>query len=159
MFRQPAWAVDSYSSGPPAAGTVKTKSTGVFHQRDGSPCTPLLRFIRKAAPQRGSGDSALGKGSEWPRMSALAYRHARMPLNLRALVNQPFQQMESQLLVHKVWVDLDFEFSSSPDITLTEGAIFRDIRMKAKSGEQDEAKEPMASYNTRGRQTVNDNKT
>ena len=39
MFRHPAWAVGSYSSGPPAANTVRTKSTGGFHQRHGSPCT------------------------------------------------------------------------------------------------------------------------
>ena len=39
MFRHPAWAVGSYSSGPPAAETVGTKSTGDFHQGDGPPCT------------------------------------------------------------------------------------------------------------------------
>ena len=38
MFRHPAWAVGSYSSGPTAAGTVGTKSTGGFHQADVSPC-------------------------------------------------------------------------------------------------------------------------
>ena len=38
MFRHPAWAVGSYSSGPPAAETARTKSTGGFHQQDGSPC-------------------------------------------------------------------------------------------------------------------------
>ena len=38
MFRHPAWAVGSYSSGPPAARTVGTKSTGRCYQRDGSPC-------------------------------------------------------------------------------------------------------------------------
>ena len=42
MFRHPASAVGSYSSGPPAAETVGTKSTGGFHQRDGSPCTSEL---------------------------------------------------------------------------------------------------------------------
>ena len=30
MFRHPAWAVGSYGSGPPTAGTVGTKSTGGF---------------------------------------------------------------------------------------------------------------------------------
>ena len=30
MLRHPAWAVSSYSSGPTAAGTVKTKSAEVF---------------------------------------------------------------------------------------------------------------------------------
>ena len=39
MFRHPAWAVGSYSGGPPAAGTVGTKSTGGFYRADGSPCT------------------------------------------------------------------------------------------------------------------------
>ena len=38
MFRHPAWAVGSYSSGPSAAGTVWTKSMGGFYQRDESPC-------------------------------------------------------------------------------------------------------------------------
>ena len=38
MFRHPAWAVGSYSSGPPAAGTVATKSTGGFYRSDVSPC-------------------------------------------------------------------------------------------------------------------------
>ena len=42
MFPHPAWAVGSYSSGPPAAKTVGTKSTGGFHQRHGSPCTLVL---------------------------------------------------------------------------------------------------------------------
>ena len=28
MFRHPAWAVGSYSSGPVAARTLRTKSTG-----------------------------------------------------------------------------------------------------------------------------------
>ena len=38
MFRHPAWAAGTYSSGPPAAKTVGTNSTGGFHQRDESPC-------------------------------------------------------------------------------------------------------------------------
>ena len=38
MFRHPAWAVGSYSSGPLAAGIVGTKSTGGFYRRDGSLC-------------------------------------------------------------------------------------------------------------------------
>ena len=46
MFRHPSWAVGSYSSGPPAANTIGTKSTGGFHQRHGSTCSwylyPLL---------------------------------------------------------------------------------------------------------------------
>ena len=57
MFRYPAWAVGSHSSGLPAAGTVGTKSTGGFYQADGSPCigfenldskiisTPLLKGL------------------------------------------------------------------------------------------------------------------
>ena len=31
IFRHPALAVGSYSSGPPAARTIRTKSTGSFH--------------------------------------------------------------------------------------------------------------------------------
>ena len=38
MFRLHDWAVGSYSSGPPTAGTVGTKSTGGFYRADGSPC-------------------------------------------------------------------------------------------------------------------------
>ena len=38
MFRHPAWAVGSYSSGPPAAKTVGTKSTGGCYRGDVSPC-------------------------------------------------------------------------------------------------------------------------
>ena len=38
MFRHPAWAEGSYSSGPAAAKTYGTKSTEGFHQRFGSPC-------------------------------------------------------------------------------------------------------------------------
>ena len=37
MFNHPAWAVGSYSSGPPAAGTAGTKWTGGFYQADVSP--------------------------------------------------------------------------------------------------------------------------
>ena len=44
MVRHPAWAVGSYSSGPPAAKTVGTKSTGGFHQRHGSPCRGQLQL-------------------------------------------------------------------------------------------------------------------
>ena len=38
MFCYPAWAVGSYSSGPSADGTVRTKSPGGFYQADVSPC-------------------------------------------------------------------------------------------------------------------------
>ena len=38
MFCHPASAVGSYSSGPPVARTVKTKSTGGFYHPDWSPC-------------------------------------------------------------------------------------------------------------------------
>ena len=38
MFRHPAWAVGSCSSGPPPARTVGSKSTGGFYHSDGSPC-------------------------------------------------------------------------------------------------------------------------
>ena len=39
MFRHPAWAVGSYSSGPAAASAVRTKSTGGFLYPEWSPCT------------------------------------------------------------------------------------------------------------------------
>ena len=39
MFRHPAWAVGSYSSGPATAGTVGTKSTGGCYRGDVLPCT------------------------------------------------------------------------------------------------------------------------
>ena len=42
MLSHPAWAVGSYSSGPHAAGTVGTKSTGSFYQADVPPCSYLL---------------------------------------------------------------------------------------------------------------------
>ena len=38
MFRHPAWAVDSFSSGPSAARVVGTKSTGGFANSSVSPC-------------------------------------------------------------------------------------------------------------------------
>ena len=38
MFRQPAWAVGSCSSGPLAARTVGTKSTGGCNRPEWSPC-------------------------------------------------------------------------------------------------------------------------
>ena len=41
MFHHPAWAVASYSSGPAAARTVGTKSTGGFSRPDGSPCNRM----------------------------------------------------------------------------------------------------------------------
>ena len=39
MFRHPAWAVGSCSSGPLAARTVGTKSTGGCNRPELSPCT------------------------------------------------------------------------------------------------------------------------
>ena len=39
MFRHPAWAVGSYSSGPLAAKTVGTKSTGGCYHQELSPCS------------------------------------------------------------------------------------------------------------------------
>ena len=39
MFRHPAWAVRSYSSGQPSAGTVGTKSTGVVTEQM---CHPIF---------------------------------------------------------------------------------------------------------------------
>ena len=43
MFRNPAWAAGSCSSGPPATATVRTKSTGSFYQHDRSPCREEAR--------------------------------------------------------------------------------------------------------------------
>ena len=42
MFRHPAWAVGSCSSGPPPAVTVRTQSTGGFYRPDWSPCTDQI---------------------------------------------------------------------------------------------------------------------
>ena len=39
MFRHPAWAVGSCSSGPLAARTVRTKSMGGCYRPELSPCT------------------------------------------------------------------------------------------------------------------------
>ena len=39
MFRHPAWALGIYSSGQPAAETVRTKSTEGFHHSSVSTCT------------------------------------------------------------------------------------------------------------------------
>ena len=39
MFGHPAWAVGSYSSGPPAARSAGIKSTGGFYRMEWSPCT------------------------------------------------------------------------------------------------------------------------
>ena len=49
MFRHPAWAVGSCSSGQPAAGIVGTKSTGGFDHPDGSPRTFVLLVVRVTA--------------------------------------------------------------------------------------------------------------
>ena len=38
MFRHPAWALGSYSSGPPAAGSAGTKAIGGFPRPLGPPC-------------------------------------------------------------------------------------------------------------------------
>ena len=45
MFRHPAWAVGSYSSGPSAARDVGTKSTGGFANSSVSPCTYLMAYV------------------------------------------------------------------------------------------------------------------
>ena len=44
MFHHP-WAIGNHSSGPLAAGTVKTKSTGGFYQADASPCINVHIFL------------------------------------------------------------------------------------------------------------------
>ena len=49
MFRQPDGAVGGYSSGPQAAGTVGTKSTGGFLRPEWSPCTVLVKFVTAVA--------------------------------------------------------------------------------------------------------------
>ena len=41
MFRHPARSVGSYRSGPTAARTIGTKSTGGFYHTELSPCTTL----------------------------------------------------------------------------------------------------------------------
>ena len=43
MFRQLTWAVGSCSSGPIAARTVGTKSTGGCNRPEWSPCNCLLK--------------------------------------------------------------------------------------------------------------------
>ena len=45
MFRHPAWAVGSCSSGPPTAVSVGTKSTGGFYRPDLSPCTGYVTAL------------------------------------------------------------------------------------------------------------------
>ena len=54
MFSHPARAVASYSSGPPAAGTVGTKSTGGFLNSSVSPSTSLMGnyfFVQEIFPK------------------------------------------------------------------------------------------------------------
>ena len=48
MFRQLAWAVGSGSSGPRAAGTVGTKSTGGCNRPEWSPCTLSMVYLGQA---------------------------------------------------------------------------------------------------------------
>ena len=45
MFFHPAWAAGSYSSGPPAARTVGTKSTGGFYYSSLSPFTRACKYL------------------------------------------------------------------------------------------------------------------
>ena len=54
MFRHPAWAVGSYSSGPAAA---RIKSTVGFNQADVSPCTVTTLEVTDRMPSiwRGRG--------------------------------------------------------------------------------------------------------
>ena len=42
IFGHPAWAIVSYISGPPASGTVGTKSMGVFANHNGHPVPPRI---------------------------------------------------------------------------------------------------------------------
>ena len=50
MFHHPAWAVGSYSSGPPAARSAGTKSTGGFPRPLGPPCIAkeIPHWVKKA---------------------------------------------------------------------------------------------------------------
>ena len=49
MFRHPAWAVGSYSSGPPAAVTVGSKLTGGCYRGDVSPCSLYYMSVHVGA--------------------------------------------------------------------------------------------------------------
>ena len=53
MFHHAAWAVGSCSSGPPAAGTVGTQSTGGFYQPDRSPCTCNMHWQYQLSKNHG----------------------------------------------------------------------------------------------------------
>ena len=69
MFGHPAWAVGSYSNGPPAARSVGTKSTGGFNHPDGSPCRcnilkALVTNLQRRRP--GGGDCLLCKVDDAP---------------------------------------------------------------------------------------------
>ena len=56
MFHHPAGAIRSYASGPPAAGTVGTKSTGGFHHSCVSPCRHHQVLLPlDALPEEGPG--------------------------------------------------------------------------------------------------------
>ena len=61
MFHHAAWAVGSCSSGPPAAGTVGTQSTGGLY--------PVRDFPRRAKGALGSGEE---RGCVFPIDSKMA---------------------------------------------------------------------------------------
>ena len=79
MFHHPVWAVGSYSSGPPAAGTVGTKSTGGFYQADGSPCISVLCPFQNAPGSRGNW------GSNWTVTAILSGLHVTVHLPVSEL--------------------------------------------------------------------------
>ena len=71
MFCQPACAVGSCSSGPPAARIVGTKSTGGFYRCELSPCTSFRDLPhRQSEPAALSGAAARGGGQRRPLLGA-----------------------------------------------------------------------------------------
>ena len=70
MFRQPAWAVSSYSRGPPAARTIRTKSTEGFYCSDVPPWPCKPTHIVEAHLRHISSDEGMGRRRQhqagWP---------------------------------------------------------------------------------------------
>ena len=63
MFCHPAWAVGSYCSGPPAAGTAGTKSTGGFTEQMDHPVYiwQPWRFLNRAPDLQHERGEQLGR--------------------------------------------------------------------------------------------------
>ena len=76
MFHHAAWAVGSCSSGPPAAGTVRTQSTGGFTVLTGHPVvslavtSPILRYLLWKVREP-TFDDACDPVMEWLSLSAI----------------------------------------------------------------------------------------